>query len=482
MLIVLSYALSHEFRDSLNVSFFIIGSENLFMISNYSEGISKPLEKLEIDVGSRVSVSKGKETYEGILMPRISGDPHSLVIKLDNGYNIGIKYDKNVKIKKLQGKVELEKFPVKTVMHNPRKPTIAILHLGGTVASRVDYRTGGVIAAFKPEELLTMFPELNNYANIKSRLIRAMFSEDMRFEHYQLIAREIMKEINDGADGIIITHGTDTMHYTSAALAFMFEDLSIPVLLVGSQRSSDRASADAGMNLICAAKFIANSDFSGVAICMHGNSSDDFCFVFHPCKVRKMHTSRRDTFRSINAEPYAKVWYKDDKIEFLRKDYLKKDKVRKPKLLDKFEKKVGLVKFFTGFDPGILEYFKKVGYKGLVLEGTGLGHAPINVIDEFTKDHKKNLEIIRKMTKKGVIVVMTSQTIFGRVDMDVYSTGRDLLNAGVISGEDMLPEVAYVKLKWLLGNYPKEKAKELMQKNLRGEITERSNIGEFSVD
>ncbi len=451
------------------------------MISSYSDAISKSLKKIGVDIGYRISVTRGKESYEGVLMPRVSGDSNSLIIKLDNGYNVGIKYSKDMKIKKLEGYVQLEKFPVKPVLHDSKKPTIVILHTGGTVASRVDYRTGSVIAGFKPEEILAMFPELSEYANIKSRLIRSMWSEDIRIEHYQILAKEILKEIKGGANGIIIGHGTDTMHYTSAALSFMLEDLPIPVILVGSQRSSDRASSDSSMNLFCAIKFITNSDFSGIGLCMHGTPNDDFCYIFHPCKVRKMHTSRRDAFQTVNGKPYAKVWNKENKIEFLRKDYLQKDRNRKVKLLDKFERKVGLVKFYTDFDSGLLKYFEKENYRGLVLEGTGLGHVPINVIDELTKPNKENFEALKRIAEKGAVVVMTSQTIFGRIDMNVYSTGRDLLSIGVLSGEDMLPEVAYIKLKWLLGNFPK-KTKEMVGKNLRGEISERTEAERLNFE
>lgn len=446
------------------------------MLEGYSKEIQRLLKAKKIDVGSKVEVLKNKEKFEGILMPRAGGNPDFLVLKLDNGYNVGIKYDKSTKIKRTSKEVMSFRKKPKQLSFDPNKPTILILHTGGTVASRVDYRTGGVAVSFEPEELINMFPEIREIANVKSKLLRQMWSEDMRFEHHQLMGREVAKHCKEEIAGIIITHGTDTLHYTSASLAFMLEDLPIPVILVGSQRSSDRPSADSAMNLICAAKFIVKTDFAGVAVCMHGSSNDDYCYIHHPCKVRKMHTSRRDAFQPINAKPYAKVWYTEDKIKFLRDDYMRKDRKRKLKLKDKFEEKVGILKFYPGISTKIIKFYEKEKYKGLVVEGYGLGQLPINQIDEFTKHNKANLEALKSLIKKGCIVVAASQTIFGRVNLNVYSTGRDMQSIGIIPGEDMHPELAYVKLKWLLGNYPKEKVKELLRKNLRGEISERTPL------
>ncbi len=441
------------------------------MVQNYSEVLEKIFKEKKIVVGSKIRIEKEGEYYEGVLMPRIEGNKDIIIIKLQNGYNIGIRYSKDMKIEKLEdGKIEKSKR--EKIEFDKTKPTIFILHTGGTIASKVDYRTGGVEASFEPEDLISMFPEIKEIANIKSKLVRRMFSEDMRFEHHQIMAREIAQACKE-ADGIIITHGTDTLHYTSASLSFMLEDLPIPVILVGSQRSSDRPSTDAAMNLICAVKFIAKTDYAGVAVCMHATTNDDYCFIHHPCKVRKMHTSRRDAFQPINASPIAKVWFKEDKIEFLRNDYIRKDKNRQIKLKDKYEEKVALVKFYPGFDEKILEFYEKEGYKGLVLEGYGLGQIPINEIDEFTKKNKKIFEILNRLSGKGCVIVSSSQTIFGRVNLNVYSTGRDMQSIGIIGADDMHPETAFVKLKWLLGNYSREDAIKLMKQNLRGEINER---------
>ncbi len=420
--------------------------------------------------GDTVKVKTGKEEHTGILMPNEETD--SVVIKLDSGYNIGIS-KKNVKKIELVKKYSKKDGPgKKPARHDKKKPTIFILHTGGTIASKVDYGTGGVIARFSPQELISMFPELDSIVNIESKLISNMWSDDMRFCHYSLMAKEVKKAIDKGADGIIITHGTDTIGYTAAALSFMLEDLPVPVILVGAQRSSDRGSSDAAMNLICAAYFIAKTDFADVAVCMHETEDDNNCLVLPGTKTRKLHSSRRDAFRAVNDKPIARINYDTKKVDLLT-EYRKKSKRSSLKVKDKMEDKVAILKVHTNMFPKQFEFYKNEKYKGLVIEGTGLGHAPVGAPDELSSVHRKNLKAIQGLVDSGCIVVMTSQTIFGRVHMHVYNNGIYLAGAGVISGSDMLAETAFVKLAWLLGNYPKEKAKELMGKNLRGEINER---------
>ena len=412
-----------------------------------------------MQVNSYVEViCKDGEKLEGILMPTKS--KAYVFIKLANGYNIGIEKKRIKEIKKLR-EVKIKKPKLEKPKKNPKLKNILILHTGGTIASRVSYTTGGVIATFTPEDLLDMFPELKKIANIDSKLLFNIFSENMNFKYYQIIGKEIFKQAKK-YDGIIVTHGTDTICYTAAALSFMLENLPIPVLLVGAQRSSDRPSSDAGMNLICAAKFIANTDFKGVAICMHETSSDEACLIMPPCKTKKLHTTRRDAFKVVNALPYARVFYKEDKIEKLSDWPAYQGEF---KLLDKFENKVAILKCHPNMNAEIIKNFK--GYKGLVLEGTGLGHMPIE------SGNEKNFKALKELINSGCVVVMTSQCVFGRIHMHVYSTGIKLNEVGVISGEDMLTETAYIKLAWLLGNFNLAEAKNLIRKNLRGEISER---------
>jgi glutamyl-tRNA(Gln) amidotransferase subunit D len=459
-------------------------------LENYSKNALKVIGKAKAAAGDRVRIVKAREVYEGTLLPRAElGDRNSLVIKLDNGYNVGIGAS-GTKLQKLKGDMHtlegefgLQKWREQAkakLKHDPDKPTIVILHTGGTVASRVDYRTGGVTSSFTPEDIIHMFPELTDIANIKSRLIRNMWSEDMRFGHYTLIAKEVAKEIAAGVDGIIITHGTDTLHYTSAALSFMLQELPIPVLLVGAQRSSDRPSSDAGMNLICATRFMANSDWSGVGVCMHEGSSDETSLILPGTKARKMHSSRRDAFRPINATAIARIKYPSGDIEMIADGYVKKDKGRKLKMKDRMEEKVALFKIHTNMFPEAFDLYRKAGYKGVVIEGTGLGHTPLHVPDQIARVHAKIRKAVSELAKKAV-VVMTSQALYGRVNMNVYSKGRDLQALGVIPGEDMLPETAFIKLAWALGNFKRSEAASIMRKNIAGEISDVSEVDDFLI-
>ncbi len=340
---------------------------------------------------------------------------------------------------------------------------ITILGTGGTIASKIDYISGAVHPAFSTEELLNALPELRGVAEIKTKLLFNILSENMTPRHWRDVAKEAASELNGGADGIIVAHGTDTLAYTSAALSFMMKDLSGPVVLVGSQRSSDRPSSDSSENLLSAAK-VACTDLGEVVVVMHSSSSDGRCFIHRGIRVRKMHSSRRDAFRSINAKPLGEV---TDKVVF-HQQYQKGRKGSKVSVDDKLEESVALVKIYPGMKKEILAYFSD-NYKGIVLEGTGLGHVPEYLFPE-----------IQKCVDMGKPVVMTTQTLYGRVDMKVYSTGRRLISMGVISAEDMLPEVAYVKLMHVLGRTKKiEEIKELMASDLAGEISGKSYIDTF---
>jgi len=420
--------------------------------------------------GDLVEISADEKTFSGRLIP--SANKNIFVIKLESGYNLGIKKNKIKKIKLIEKPGE-KKSDYEKIVHKENLPTISILHTGGTIASKADYKTGGVISAFAPEDLLKMFPELKETANFKTKLVRKMWSDDLRFKHISILAGEIEKEIKENVSGIIIGIGTDNLAVAASALSFALESCPIPVILVGSQRSSDRGSSDAYLNLLSASLFIAKTDFSGVAICMHENLDDKNCLIMPACKTRKLHTSRRDAFKVVNDKPIARVNYKTKNIEFLKQKYSKRNE--KLIIKDKFEEKVGLIKITINMNSKQFKAYH--GYKGLIIEGTGLGHIPLDVIDKETKEHAKIKKELKKLAKNTVIV-MTSQCLFGRVNMNVYSKGRELQDLGVISGEDMLPETTFVKLSWLLANYPKQ-VKELMSKNLRNEINENINVNEF---
>ncbi len=419
-----------------------------------------------MSTSDRVLITTTKGKQEGTLMP--SPDEETVVLKLDNGYNVGFEKKTIKQIKTLQ-KISPGESP-KISITSPKKglKNVAVLHTGGTLASKVSYQTGGVVAKFTPEELIAMFPELPEIVNVTPRLVRNMFSEDINFHHYNLLAEEVAKEIKNNIDGIIITHGTDTLHYTAAALAFSLEHLSIPVLVVGAQRSSDRGSSDAGLNLLSAAHFIAKSNFTGVAICMHETTDDLTGIILPATKTRKMHTSRRDAFKAINSQPWARV-SRSGEVTIISKFH---DVPKAPLAIKLFnpDLKIGFLKSHPNLQKEELLAYKS--FDGLVLEGTGFGHFPINSIDEFTKDNTTILKAIESLAKKCP-VVMSSQCLSGKIDLDVYETGRKLQTAGVLgNGSDMTPETTFIKLAWLLSNHPTE-VKELITKNLRGELSER---------
>ena len=427
----------------------------------YSQEILDELEEKDIETGDRIKAS-GRE---GKLMPKPeSGDSETLILKDDSGYNIGVDPENIELIEKKETKDEEKK----EVQLSADKPDIMVLHTGGTIASRVSYEKGGVEPAFDPEDLVEMYPELAEEVNIHSDVIAQMLSEDMEPEHWVKIAEKI-DEVKEEYDGIIIGHGTDTMSYTGAALSLMLKNLSTGVMIVGSQRSSDRPSSDAAMNIYCASKFLTETDFTGIGVCMHENTNDAVCNILPPQKVRKMHTSRRDAFEAINAEPLGYVNYETGEIEenfdTSDNDYEKNTELNK---------NVGWIRIRPGMRPEELEFVKEQDYDGLIVEGTGLGHMPVNSFDENTQHHEEILEKLEEIAE-DTVVVMTSQCLNGRVDMDVYSAGLKIQEAGVIGAEDMHPELAYVKLMWSLGKKEDlDKAKEVFIENHNGERVKRS--------
>ncbi len=400
--------------------------------------------------GKWVKIRAKGRIFEGIAMP----SEGRLVLKLDNGYNVGF-YDYEV----LEVKdVETFQLTPPKLERNPELPDVKVISTGGTIASRVDYKTGAVTSQFTAEEIVADIPELSEICNIDAELLFNILSENMKAEHWIKLAREIYKSLKEDYAGVIVTHGTDTMHYTSSAISFMLRTPK-PVIFVGAQRSSDRPSSDAAVNMICAAH-AATSDLGEVAVVMHATTSDDYCYIHRGVKVRKNHTSRRDAFQSVNYPPLGKVWT-DGKIEWIAERFKRGE--RELILRDRLEEKVVLIKFHPNLPPDILEFFYNKCYRGFVLEGTGLGHVSTDWIDTI------------KRIAEDSVVVMTSQCLWGRICDRVYDTGRYLLKAGVIEGEDMLPEVALTKLMWLLGNYDLEEAKKLVKANLVGEINERTS-------
>jgi glutamyl-tRNA(Gln) amidotransferase subunit D len=434
--------------------------------------LSQFLKKNSAKEGSLVTFNIDGQITGGTIIP--SRD-ETLMLKLKSGYNAGFDTSKIKKLKVLGTAKSVGKPKAITVPKKEGLPKISILHTGGTIASRVNYSTGGVYASFNVEDLVTMFPELFEIANIESVFVSNMMSEDITIKDYQKIAKAVEGEIKKGVKGIIIGHGTDTLGYSAAALAFMLENCPIPVLLVGAQRSSDRGSSDAGMNLVCAAHFITKENFKGVAVCMHNSTNDNNCAILPATKTRKMHTSRRDAFKAINDTPIALVDYNTKEIKWMKDKKNFTSEKGKFKLADKFEEKVGIVKMHPGISTKVIDFYRKEKYKGVIIESTGLGHTPIGKNDSFVKE-------LKKLVDSGCVVGLTSQCINGRVHTSVYTNIRKVASAGVIYCEDMLTETAYIKLSWLLGNYSKKEAEQMLNKNLRGEIAEFSRVDTYKPE
>ncbi|MFH1608033.1 MAG: Glu-tRNA(Gln) amidotransferase subunit GatD [archaeon] len=413
--------------------------------------------------GDVVRIILPKQEYKGILLETPEDEKGIVLLKLDSGYNIGFNKKDLLGIEIVE-KVK-EEVAESAVKKDNDKPNIAMIITGGTISAKLNPRKGGVDWLDTPESLFKFYPEVFEKVNIVKVEVPFMkASEDMDFKDWQKIARVTQKLLNDSSiKGVIITHGTDFLHYTSVALSFFLKDLNKPVVLTYSQRSIDRASSDANLNLQCSA-LVAISDIAEVMLVGHANSDDDFCYAMPGTKVRKMHTSKRDAFKIINSKPFAKIY--PDKLDVLEK-YRKRNN-KKVKLDLKFEEKVALVKIYPGQEPDILDYYVKKKYKGIVLEMSGLGHAP-------TKRARNGwTNKLKEVQEKGLIVCATSQCIYGRTDPLVYSNGRELLRTGIIYLEDMLSETALVKLGWVLAKtIDKEEIKKLMLENVAGEFGDR---------
>lgn len=424
--------------------------------SGYKGRALKILEESKVQVGSEVTIYADM-VYSGVLMPRYEhNDDEHIVIKLNNGYNIGLEISKikNIKVEEELTMTKSEKsFQLK---HDPKLPKILLISTGGTIASKIDYRTGAVTPALTATELNASVPELSSIANIDTEVLFSEYSENLLPEHWKMIAEKLHSYVKSDYDGIIVAHGTDTMQYTAAALSFCLSGYPKPVALVGSQRSSDRPSSDAALNLIAAARFLIKEQIPGFFVVMHNTSSDEEIACHWATRVRKNHTSKRNAFQTVGGVPAFIV--RDETIE---KDNLFESPKKKytPKI--RFDTNVMLVKYYPGLKPEIIDHIIKSGYKAIILEGTGLGHVG-KVIYKSIKEAKE----------KGLFVGMTSQCIDGAVRMTVYDSGRDLLNIGVVPLGNMIPETALVKAMWALANSSPEEMTKLMTENIALELSD----------
>jgi glutamyl-tRNA(Gln) amidotransferase subunit D len=433
-------------------------------------GVAKALlERLNVGVWSEVElVNDVGSRFVGVILPRSETyDDLHIVIKLFTGYNVGIAADRVKEAREMGYRRAVYKIPEKEFPNDPKLKNVTLLGTGGTIASRLDYRTGAVIPAFTPGELYGAVPELADIANLTTKKLFGVFSENMGPTQYIGLAQAIGEEIAKGVDGIVIGHGTDTMHHTGAVISFMVQNSPVPIVLVGSQRSSDRPSSDAAINLMNAVRTAAECNIAEVMLCMFGPTSDGYDLLHRGTRCRKMHSSYRSTFRSIGTTPLATVHpqknEKDDHFIYLTDDYLKRDRTRVPIINTSFEEKVTIQYYYPNFNPDIIDALTERGYKGLVIAGTGLGHV-----------NKPLYPAIKRAVAAGMTVVMTVQTLWGFAQMYVYDTGRDLLDLGIIPLDNMLPETAYMKLCWVLGQTAEPKRiREMMLKPVNHEITPR---------
>ncbi|MDR0522957.1 MAG: Glu-tRNA(Gln) amidotransferase subunit GatD [Candidatus Methanoplasma sp.] len=425
---------------------------------SYSEELSKALSAAGAAEGALVEVSSNGRTHRGVLMPHHEfSSPDAVVLKLGSGYNIGVRMAEGSSIR-----VESpppERRPARAEAHRSEGlPRIAIIGTGGTIASYVDYRTGAVHPAMTAEELVSAVPELRGAADLRARALFSVFSENMGVRHWQILAEAVAEELNAGADAAIIPHGTDTMGYTAAALSFMLEGLGKPVVLVGAQRSSDRPSSDAPSNLSAALRLCLEGGRAGVFVVMHDGLSDDSFAAHAGTRVRKMHTSRRDAFRSVNAKPVARIGA--DGISFSCPGSPAHGGRVSARCA--MEERTVLLQYYPGMDPAVFGPVFE-GSRGIVIAGSGLGHVGEAMVP-----------LIKKARENGSVVAIASQCLGGSTNLNVYSTGRDMLSAGAIPVGDMLPETAYVKLMWALANSGSaEEAERIMAAPLASESGDR---------
>jgi glutamyl-tRNA(Gln) amidotransferase subunit D len=421
------------------------------------------LERFAVPVWSEVKVRTSQGLFEGLVLPRSeTSDDRHLVLKLASGYNVGLRCDRIESLDKTGYREAIYKVPEQAFPVDPRKPRVRLFGTGGTIASRLDYRTGAVIPAFSPGELYGSVPELADVCNLETEKLFGEFSENIGPQHYEILAKRIGEAIEAGYDGVVIGHGTDTMHHTGAALSFMVQEPPVPVVLVGSQRSSDRPSSDAARNLLAATATAARGPIAEIMVCMFGPTSDRYNLLHRGTRVRKMHSSTRSTFRTVGDVPLARV--QDGVVTPIVADWRSRRTDRKVTIRTGFDERVTILYYYPNMQPDLIDAVVEKGYHGIVIAGTGLGHVNRKVYPALERAHEA-----------GVHLFMTLQTLWGFVQMHVYETGREILGLGVVPLANMLPEVAYVKLSWALAQHPGDAAavRALMTKTVAGEMTER---------
>ncbi len=430
----------------------------------------KTLKKYNVRVWGQANVETTRGNFIGTVLPRSENDDDGhIVLKIPTGYNVGVSVANITSMKETGYKKANYKIPEKEFPYTSGLPAVKLIGTGGTIASRLDYRTGAVIPAFSPGELYGAVPELADICNLTTEKVFAVFSENMGPEQYRKLAVAIGKEIENGIDGIVIGHGTDTLHHTAAALTYMVQDPPVPIVLVGSQRSSDRPSSDAALNLMHACYTAGHGGIAEVMVCMFGPTSDEYALLHRGTRVRKMHSSYRSTFRTLGDIPLAKAT--TEGVIPIKQDFKSRRKDRKVTILPYFEEKVAIIYYYPNMQPDMVDSLIANGYKGIIIAGTGLGHV-----------NKPLYPALARAQKAGVAVYMTVQTLWGYTQMFVYETGREMMALGVVPAENMLPEVAYVKLGWALGQTSDlDEVKKIMLTPMHDDITPREPYNGYLV-
>ncbi len=421
------------------------------------------MKRFGVTVWCEVRAETTRGRFEGLLLPRSeTSDELHLVLKLGVGYNVGIRHDTVTSLEKIGYREAHYKIPEKAFPTDPAHPNVKLLGTGGTIASRLDYRTGAVIPAFSPGELYGSVPELADICNLETEKLFGVFSENMGPEQYLILAEKVGEAIREGYDGVVIGHGTDTMHHTAAALSFMVQRPPVPIIMVGSQRSSDRPSSDAAQNLINATWAAGHGPIAEVLVCMFGPTSDRYNLLHRGTRVRKMHSSYRSTFRTLGDIPVAMV--ERGVISPLQDGWHPRRTDRDVTVRAAYDNRVTLVYYYPGMQPDVIDALVDCGYRGIVIAGTGLGHV-----------NRLIYPALERANAAGVQMYMTLQTLWGFVQMHVYETGREILGLGVVPLANMLPEVAFIKLGWALGVHPDDPGavRQIMTTSVAGEITER---------
>ncbi|MEE2625065.1 MAG: Glu-tRNA(Gln) amidotransferase subunit GatD [Candidatus Thermoplasmatota archaeon] len=419
------------------------------------EGWPKPGTPVSIVV----KTWSGKVEHVGISLP--SSGPKLVTLKLQNGYNVSFPESYVDTFELLEEIPVIEEPVVPEVAQDESLPLVHLIHTGGTIASKVDYATGAVTARFDPHELLDAVPELRDIARIRAVKLGNMWSDDLRPRHWNRMLRATEEAFSEGAVGCVITHGTDTLHLSAAAMSYGWSGQGGRppgrIVLTGSQRSPDRGSSDASENLIGAVHWAAHGPQpsgyrDSAVVILHANSSDGRCAVLPGCACRKYHSSRRDAFKAINQEPVAHININRDgpSIDYSLEAQDARVEAIAPTL---FDESVRIAQFISDahLQPDMVQASIDSGFEALLFHGTGLGHLPISDPEDDSLENTRLRIMLEDHISQGGVVVVVAQTIHGPINMNVYSKGRDQQEMGVIGHGSLCPPgSALVKLHHLL--------------------------------